>query len=144
MLIFKAPGDFCNFQRTRDRGPKKVEKRHPEDPPKTHSKMETEIQETPRRLYISYFGTPCRARKSISKIRADRKTAKTQTPERRPDVQKKSAQAEIAKPCDFQWFRSFWAERTRPRAASADGRGGPPRANRKTRSQNGLSRHSAP
>ena len=50
MLIFKAPGDFCNFQRTPDRGPKRIEKRHPEDPPKTHSKTDTEIQEMPRRL----------------------------------------------------------------------------------------------
>ena len=55
MLIFKAPGDFCNFRRRPDRGPKRVEKRHPEDPPKTHSKMETEIQETLRRLYIYIY-----------------------------------------------------------------------------------------
>ena len=88
MLIFKAPGDFCNFQRTRDRGPKRIEKRHPEDPPKTHSKMETEIQETPRPLYISYFGTSCRARKSTSKIRADRKTSKNEMPERGANFQK--------------------------------------------------------
>ena len=27
-------------------------------PPKTHSIFDTEVQETPKRLYISYFSTP--------------------------------------------------------------------------------------
>ena len=109
MLIFKAPGDFSTFSKTADRAPKGGPKDAPLDPPKTHSKIDIEIQEALRRLYINCFGTPEPTRKSNSKIRGGRKGPKSRFSKKCPKFPFRTPRARFAQTLRFSVFRQLSA-----------------------------------
>ena len=86
-----------------------VEKPHPRrkiyqkatdwDPPKTHSIFDTEVQETPKRLYISYFGTPpADLENRLRKFGQVEIMQKSRFPKRAPIFKKNASRAKSPNP----------------------------------------------
>ena len=107
MLIYKAPGDFPTILKTTDRGPKRVPKSDLLDPPKKHSKIDVEIQEALKRLYISRSSTLEPSRKSCPKIRGVEKTEKSTFPNKMLQKFFRALQAHFAQTLRFSVFRQF-------------------------------------
>ena len=144
MLIFKAPGDFSTFSKTADRAPKGGPKDAPLDPPKTHSKIDIEIQEALRRLYISCFGTPEPTRKSNSKIRGGRKGPKSRFSKNAQSSLFGPSERASLRPYDFQCFGNFRPERATPSGPRIGPLGSASGPDRRPPKQNGQMAKSAP
>ena len=142
MLIYIAPGDFLWIYKTADRGPKRVPKGTVSTPPKNNSKIETELPNALKRLYISCSGTSEPSRKFASEIRGGRSWPKLRFSKKCPRSDFEPLKVDIALGLWFSVFERFLgqvSDPVGPRIGSVGLARGPDRSQRIQNTQLGNS-----